>query len=146
MMEPSRDECSMAVLAQSLGIAAALPVWLTWRNRSAFVRGHAAQSMAFDGVIAAAIVIVAALAIGLAVAGNAALSGLPGSGKDVAPVLLLAVCAPGLALMGCVAVLVAALVLRLRAAIAASQGEWFEYPLLKRRALPVSESSKVQST
>lgn len=143
MMEPSRDECSIAALAQSLGIAVALPVWLMWRNRSAFVRGHAAQSMAFDGVIAAAIIIVAALAVGLAVIGNAALSELPGSGKDMAPVLLLAVYAAGLALIGCLAVFVTALVLRLRAAIAASQGKRFDYPLLKRSTLPNSETSQV---
>ncbi len=133
----------MAALAQSLGIVAALPVWLQWRNRSAFVRGHAAQSMAFDGVIAAALAIVAALAIGLAVIGNSALSGLPGSGKDVAQVLLLAVCAPGLALVGCLAVLVTALVLRLCAAMAASQGKSFDYPLLKRRSFKVSGTSQV---
>ena len=142
-MEPSRDECSIAALAQSLGIVAAFPVWLQWRNRSVFVRGHAAQSMTFDGVIAAALAIVAALAIGLAVAGNAALAGLPGSGTDVARVLLLAVCAPGLALIGCLAVLITALVLRLRAAIAASQGKSFDYPLLKHKTLPDSETSQV---
>jgi uncharacterized Tic20 family protein len=142
-MEPSQDERSLAALAQSLGIVVAFPVWLKWRNRSVFVRGHAAQSMAFDGVISAALAIVAALAVGLAVAGTAALSGLPGGSTDVARVLLLAVCAPGLALIGCLAVLVTALVLRLRAAMAASQGKSFDYPLLKGRTLEASETSQV---
>lgn len=69
-MEPSRDERNIAALAQSLGIVAALRVWLQWLNRLAFVRGRAAQSMAFDGVITATLAIVAAVTIGLPVIGN----------------------------------------------------------------------------
>jgi uncharacterized Tic20 family protein len=130
-MEPSRDERNMAALAQSLGIVAALPVWLKWRNRSTFVRAHAVQSILFDGVTIAALVIVGALAIGVAVGGNAALSAQPGN-NDMARLFLLFLCAPGLALTGFLAVLIAALVLRIRAAVAANQGRPFQYPLLKR--------------
>jgi len=145
-MDTSRDECNMAALAQSLGVVAALPVWLRWRNRSAFVRAHAAQSIAFDGVTTTALVIVAALTVGVAVAGNAMLSALPGSSKDMALLLLVAVCAPGLALVGFLAVLVVALLLRLRAALAASQGKRFYYPLLGIKTSKVSEASEVKRT
>ena len=135
-MEPTRDERNMAALAQSLGILAALPVWLRWRNRSAFVRAHAAQSIAFDGITLAAEVMVAALVVGLAAGGNAALSSVFGSrlgyGRDMALLFLLVICAPGLALAGFVGVIVAALVLRLRATMAANQGQPFQYPFVKK--------------
>lgn len=130
-MESSRDERNMAALAQCLGILAALPAWLWWRNRSAFVRAHAAQSMMFDGLTFAALVIAAGWVIGVTLLGNAALAALPGSGKDVALLLLVAVCVPGLALLGFLPVLGAALILRLRATVAANQGRLFCYPLLK---------------
>lgn len=131
-MEPSRDERNVAALAQCLGIIVALPVWLRWRGRSAFVRAHTGLSMAFDGLAVVALVMVAALAIGVAVGGNAALSTLSGSGRDVALLFLVMVCAPGLALIGLVAVLIVMLVFRLRATVAATQGKPFRYPLLKR--------------
>jgi uncharacterized membrane protein len=60
-MDTSPEERNAAALAQGVGTISALPVWLKWRSRSAFVRAHAAQSMAFDGLTAAALVIVAAL-------------------------------------------------------------------------------------
>jgi uncharacterized Tic20 family protein len=128
-MEPSRDERNMAALAQSLGTLAALPVWLRWRDRSDFVRAHAAQSIAFDGITLAALVVVALLVIGIAVGGNAALS--PSSGKEIVTLLLAMICAPALALIGFLGVMVVALVLRLRATLAANQGRLFQYPLLK---------------
>jgi|GEM_PF-4558963 len=136
-MDPSRDERNMAALAQSLGIFTALPVWLRWRNRSAFVRAHAAQSMAFDGVTLAALVIVAALVVGVVMAGNAALSTLSGGEKDVALLFLVAVCAPGLSLIGFLAALSAALILRLHATAAATQGKSFRYPLLGKKTSEV---------
>jgi uncharacterized Tic20 family protein len=129
-MEPTRDERNLATLAQSLGIIAALPIWLTWRKRSTFVRAHTAQSIAFDGLTLTALVIVAALAIGIAVGGNAALP-TQSSEADIARLFLVALCAPGSALGGFLAVLIAALALRLRAAMAANQGRPFQYPLLK---------------
>jgi uncharacterized Tic20 family protein len=128
-MEPSRAERNMAALAQSLGTLAALPVWLRWRDRSDFVRAHAAQSIAFDGITLAALVAVALLVIGIAVGGNAALS--PISGKEMALLFLVMICAPALALIGFLGVMAAALVLRLRASMAANQGKPFKYPLLK---------------
>ena len=135
-MEPTRDERNIAALAQSLGILAALPVWLRWRDHSAFVRAHAAQSIAFDGITLAAWVMVAALVVGLAVGGNAALSSALGStlghGRDMALLFLLMICAPGLALVGFLGVMVAALVLRLRATMAANQGRPFQYPFVKK--------------
>jgi uncharacterized Tic20 family protein len=135
-MEPTRDERNIAALAQSLGILAALPVWLRWRNRSAFVRAHAAQSIAFDGITLAALVIVAALIVGLAAGGNATLSSVfgstPGHGRDMTLLFLLMICAPGLALVGFLGVMVAALVLRLRATMAANQGRPFQYPFVKK--------------
>jgi len=130
-VELTRDERNMAATAQSLGVLAALPIWLAWRNRSAFVRTHAVQSIAFDGLTITALVMVAALAIGLALGGNALLdSQLRNS--DVARLFLLAVCAPGLALIGFLVVLIIALVLRIRAAMAANQGRPFQYPLLRK--------------
>lgn len=129
-MEPTHDERNMAALAQSLGIVAALPVWLKWRNRSAFVRAHAVQSMAFDGVTIAALVIMAVLAVSTALIGNAALA--PSRDDDIARLLVIALCAPGLALLGCLIVLLVALILRLRAVMAATEGKVFQYPLLKR--------------
>ena len=129
-MDTSREERNMAALAQSLGVLTALPVWLRWRNRSAFVRAHAAQSIAFDGVTIGALVIVAALVVVVAVGGNATLPALPGGGREVALLFLVAVCAPGLALVGFLAVLTVALLLRLRAAMAADQGKPFHDPLL----------------
>ena len=142
-MEPSRDERNMAALAQSLGILAALPVWLSWRHRSTFVRAHAAQSMAFDGITLAALAIVAALIVGGVLAGNALLSKVNGYGMDVALLFLAAICAPALALIGSLAVMLVALVLRLRAAMAANQGKLFCYPLLKTKTFEVSETYKV---
>ncbi len=129
-MEPTRDERNMATLAQSLGVIVALPIWLAWRKRSTFVRAHTAQSIAFDGLTFAALVIVAGLAIGLAVGGNAVLP-TRSSEADIARLFLVALCAPGLALIGFLAVLIAALILRLRAAMAANRGQPFRYPLLK---------------
>jgi uncharacterized Tic20 family protein len=120
----------MAALAQSLGVVAALPVWLRWRRRSAFVRAHAGQSIAFDGLTMAALVLIAALAVGAALAGNAALE--QSSDNDMARLFVVALCAPGLALVGCLIVMLAALILRLRAAMAANEGRLFCYPLLKR--------------
>jgi uncharacterized membrane protein len=143
VMDVSRSERNMAALAQSLGILAALPVWLRWRNHSTFVRAHAAQSIAFDGVTLAALVIVATLTLGVAVGGYAALSTLPGSGKDLALLFLVAVCAPGMALIGFLVVMAAALGLRLRAAMAASQGQPFHYPLLTKKTSEVSKTSEV---
>jgi uncharacterized Tic20 family protein len=130
-MDPNLDERNMATLAQSLGCLTALPVWLMWRNRSAFVRAHARQSIAFDGVTLAALVIIAAFIVAVAVGGNAALSMLSGSGKDMARLFLIAMCTPGIALVGFLAVMAVALGLRLRAAMAANQGRPFHYPLLK---------------
>ena len=130
--EPTLDERNMAALAQSLGVVAALPVWLRWRRRSSFVRAHAVQSIAFDGLTIAALVIIAALAIGAALVGNAALDHSGNNG--MLGLLVLALCAPGLALAGCLLVMIAALVFRLRAAIAANEGKPFEYPLLKKLA------------
>jgi len=129
-MEPTRDERNMAALAQSLGIVAALPVWLRWRDRSAFVRAHAAQSILFDGLTIGALVGVGVAAIGIAVGGNAALNLMPGQ-HDIARLFVLAVCAPGLALIGCLAVIIAALLLRLRATMAANRGQPFQYPFVK---------------
>ena len=129
-LEPNHDERNMAALAQSLGLAAALPVWLRWRRRSAFVRAHAAQSIAFDGLTLAALVSMSVLAVGAALIGNAALD--RSSDNDMLRLLMIAVCAPGLALVGCLLVMIAALILRLRAAMAANEGKPFEYPLLKR--------------
>jgi uncharacterized Tic20 family protein len=146
-MEPSRDERNIAALAQSLGILVALPVWLRWRDRSTFVRAHAAQSIAFDGITLAAWVVVAALVVGLAAGGNAALSAAfgntSGSSNGMAQLVLLMICAPGLALIGLLAVMVAALVLRLRATMAANQGKLFCYPLLNNKTFKVSQTSKV---
>ncbi len=133
MTDVSRDERNMAALAQSLGMLTALPVWLRWRHRSTFVRVHAAQSMLFDGVTLAALFIVAALAIGAALGGNALLAVLPNSmGADVARLALVMVCVPGLALIGFFAVMIVALVLRIRATMAVNQSRLFHYPLLKR--------------
>ena len=129
-MEPNHDERNMAALAQSLGMVAALPVWLRWRRRSAFVRAHAAQSIAFDGLTLAALVSMSVLAVGAALIGNAALD--RSSDNDMLRLLMIALCAPGLALVGCMLVMIAALILRLRAAMAANEGKPFEYPLLKR--------------
>ncbi len=133
MADVSHDERNMAALAQSLGTLTALPVWLKWRNRSIFVRAHAAQSMLFDGVTLGALVIVAALTLGVALGGHAMLAALPdGMGADVARLALLMVCAPGLALVGFLAVMVVALILRIRATMAANQSRLFYYPLLKK--------------
>ena len=129
-MEPNHDERNMAARAQSLGLVAALPVWLRWRRRSAFVRAHAVQSIAFDGLTLAALVIMSVLAVGAALIGNAALD--RSSDNDMLRLLMIALCAPGLALVGCMLVMIAALILRLRAAMAANEGKPFEYPLLKR--------------
>jgi uncharacterized Tic20 family protein len=126
-MEPNRDERNVAVMAQSLGLVVALPVWLMWRTRSPFVRAHAIQSTAFDGITLAALVIVCTLSIGGAVAGNAALSG-----DDIARLCVVALCGLCLAPAGCLAVLIAALVWRIRAAMAANQGRLYRYPLLAR--------------
>jgi len=133
MTDVSRDERNLAALAQSLGTLAALPVWLRWHNRSTFVRAHAAQSMLFDGVTLAALFIVAALTLGVALGGNALLAALPNSiGADVARLALVMVCAPGLALVGFFAVMIVALILRIRATMAVNQSRLFHYPLLKR--------------
>jgi len=129
-LEPNHDERNMAALAQSLGLVAALPVWLRWQRRSAFVRAHAAQSIAFDGLTLAALVSMSVLAVGAALIGNAALD--RSSDNDMLRLLMIALCAPGLALVGCLLVMIAALILRLRAAMAANEGKPFEYPLLKR--------------
>jgi uncharacterized membrane protein len=130
-MEPTRDERNMAALAQGLGLVAAAPVWLRWRNQSAFVRAHAVQSILFDGMTITALVGVGVIAIGIAVGGNAALASTPGQ-NDIARLFVLAVCAPGVALIGCLAVVIAALILRLRATMAANQGQPFRYPLIKQ--------------
>ena len=133
MPDVSHDERNMAALAQSLGTLTALPVWLRWRNRSTFVRAHAAQSMLFDGVTLVALIIVAALTLGVALGGHAMLAALPNSmGADVARLALLMVCAPGLALVGFLAVMIVALILRIRATMAANQSRPFYYPLLKK--------------
>jgi uncharacterized Tic20 family protein len=132
MPDVSRDERDMAALAQSLGTLTALPVWLRWRNRSTFVRAHAVQSMLFDGMTLAALVIVAALTLGVALGGHAILAALPnGMGADVARLALVMVCAPGLALIGFLSVMIVALVLRIRATMAANQSRAFRYPLLR---------------
>jgi uncharacterized membrane protein len=133
----------MAALAQSLGILAALPVWLSWRNRSTFVRAHAAQSIVFDGVTVAALLIVTALAIGVVASGYVAFLTLPASVKDAALLFLVVICAPGMTLIGSLVVLIAALVLRLRAAMAANRGQPFHYPLLAKKTLGGSEIPKV---
>ena len=133
MPDVSHDERNMAALAQSLGTLTALPVWLRWRNRSTFVRAHAAQSMLFDGVTLVALIIVAALTLGVALGGHAMLAALPnGMGADVARLALVMVCAPGLALVGFLAVMIVALILRIRATMAANQSRPFHYPLLKK--------------
>ena len=129
-LEPNHDERNMAALAQSLGVVAALPIWLRWRRRSAFVRAHAALSIAFDGLTSAALVSIAGLAIGAGLIGNAALD--HAGDNDLLRLLALAVCAPGLALGGGLLVMMAALVFRLRAAMAANEGKPYEYPFLKR--------------
>ena len=133
MPDVSHDERNMAALAQSLGTLTALPVWLRWRNRSTFVRAHAVQSMLFDGVTLAALVIVAALTLGVALGGHAMLAALPnGMNADVARLALITVCTPGLALVGFFAVTIVALILRIRATMAANQSRPFYYPLLKK--------------
>jgi uncharacterized Tic20 family protein len=130
-VELTHDERNMAATAQSLGVLAALPIWLAWRNRSAFVRAHAIQSIVFDGLTMAALIVVAVLAIGLALGGNVLLASQPGN-ADLLRLFLVALCAPGLALIGLLVVLVAALVLRIRAAMAANKGRPFQYPLLRQ--------------
>ena len=142
-LEPNHDERNMAALAASLGVVAALPIWLSWRRRSAFVRAHAAQSIAFDGLTVAALASVAGLAIGAALIGNAALD--HAGDNDLLRVLVLALCAPGLALGGCLLVMMAALVFRLRAAMAANEGKPYVYPLLKK-AGEILKNSQVFST
>jgi uncharacterized membrane protein len=133
MPDVSHDERNMAALAQSLGTLTALPVWLRWRNRSTFVSAHAVQSMLFDGMTLAALIIVAALTLGVALGGNALLAALPsGMGVDVARLALLMVCTPGLALVGFFVVTVVALILRIRATMAVNQNRLFHYPLLKK--------------
>ena len=129
--EPTHDERNMAATAQSLGVLVALPIWLAWRKRSAFVRAHAVQSIAFDSLTIAMLIIVALLTIGLALGGNTWLESQSGN-YDVIRLFLVALCAPGLAVVGFLAVLIAALILRLRAAMAANKGRPFQYPLLHK--------------
>ncbi len=122
---PCRDERNMAALAQGIGVIAAFPVWLAWRRRSAFVRMHAVQSMLLDAIVITALLVVTALVVGIAVAGSRFL-------QDASLVFVVLICAPGMALIGLLGIMVAALVLRLRAAIAATQGKLYRYPLLGR--------------
>ncbi len=123
--EASREERNMAALAQGLGIVVALPIWLLWRRRSGFVRAHAAGSIAFDAVTLAAFGLITITIIGSLVGGRAVLDDMPFF-------FLAAVCAPGAALAGFLVVMLAALVLRIRATIAATQGRSFHYPLLRK--------------
>jgi uncharacterized membrane protein len=121
------DEQKTASLAQMLGIMAALPVWLSWRKRSAFVRLHAIQSMLLDVVLLVAV----AASLGLLAAGlmgSVALSKRPD-----ASLVMLAISMFGLplcSLAGLLVVLTVVLLLRLRAAMAALQGREYRYPLL----------------
>ena len=119
----------MAALAQMLGVIAALPLWLMWRKRSAFVRLHAVQSMWLDVALALAIVGL----VGLAVAGI--LIGAQMTTDPQGSVILLALTALGLpmcSLLGVLIVIVVIFALRLRAGLAALQGRQYRYPLLGR--------------
>jgi len=132
---PTLRERNMAALAQSLGTLTALPVWLRWRNRSTFVRAHAAQSLRFDAITLAAMLAMAALSIGMILALNAGLAALPGEAAMLMRLAMLMVCAPGLPLMGCLVIMITALVLRTRATMAANAGKLFRYPLPGKKIL-----------
>ncbi len=138
-VETSRDERNMAALAQSVGIVAALPVWVYWRRRSAFVRAHAVQSMLFDVVTLSAMLLVALLVpVALFMPRFPTSAPPPGNYvlQDWQVGLVAMVCLPAMALAGLAAIMLAALVLRLRAAVAATQGRLFRYPLLGKAQRP----------
>jgi uncharacterized membrane protein len=129
MSETAADEHKLAGLAQMLGVIAALPVWFTWRQRSAFVRLHAVQSMLLDILMFAAIAILLAILAGGIVA-SAALAEQPDASLAVLTVLLFGL--PMCSLVGMLVVITVVLLLRLRAAMAALQGREYRYPLIGR--------------
>ncbi|MBN1887120.1 MAG: DUF4870 domain-containing protein [Thermoflexales bacterium] len=129
MPEAGSDEHKLAGLAQLLGVLAALPVWLTWRQRSAFVRLHAVQSMLLDALMFAAIAILLAILAGGIVA-SVSLAEQPDASLAALTVLLFGF--PLCSLAGMLVVITAVLLLRLRAAMAALQGREYRYPLIGR--------------
>ncbi len=123
------EEQKLAGIAQMLGLVAALPLWLTWRRRSAFVRLHAIQSILLDLALLVAVgLLLGLLAAGLL--GSAALVGRPDVSLLVLTVLLFGL--PLCSVMGLLLAATVVLVLRLRAAMAALQGREYRYPLLGR--------------
>jgi uncharacterized Tic20 family protein len=123
------DEQKMAGLAQLLGVIVALPVWLMWRKRSAFVRLHAVQSILLD--VALLIVVVVLMAVLVAgVASGAAQAGKPDASLAAMAVTMFGM--PLCSLAGLLVVLTVVLVLRLRASVWALQGREYRYPLLGR--------------
>lgn len=119
----------MAALAQMLGIIAALPLWIRWRKRSAFVRLHTVQSMLLDVAMVVAIIVL----LGVLVAGI--LIGAQMTADPNGSVILLALMGLGLplcSLAGILVVLVVIFVLRIRAGLTALKGNEYRYPLLGR--------------
>lgn len=117
----------MAGLAQLVGLVAALPVWLAWRKRSAFVRQHAVQSILLDVVLLIAVAILLAVLVA-SVSSGARLAERPDTSLVI--LALLTFGAPICSLAGLLIVLTLVLLLRLRAAAVALKGQAYRYPLL----------------
>lgn len=114
----------MAALAQMLGIIAALPLWIMWRKRSAFVQLHAVQSMLLDVAMVVAIIAL----LGVLVAGI--LIGAQMTGDPNGSVILLALVALGMplcSLAGVLVVIAIIFVLRIRAGLVALKGGEYRY-------------------
>ncbi|GAB4154358.1 MAG: hypothetical protein Fur005_06190 [Roseiflexaceae bacterium] len=141
-MQPTNDERTLAALAHAsivangfslIGLIAAAVIWATQREKSAYVRGHALQALAFQGAILV-LVLLLALSWGLCVS----LSLVP---MALRPELYSDGSMPGpfwLAVSGVIAPIffgVLATLYALIGAVQAYRGRPFYYPLIGRLAV-----------
>lgn len=136
MVETTSDERVMAALAHFFGLIAALIVWATQKDKSRFVRFQALQAMAFDAAFMLAYLLFMFCMMGVififVVA--AALSAAQSAPSDnLFPALAMGMIVPWSMFMCVLPLTLAAMLVRLVAAVSVVTGRNFRYPFIAAR-------------
>ncbi len=134
-VQTTPDERVLAALSHFFGLIAALIVWATQKDKSRFVRFQALQAMAFDMVFTVAYVLFMFCMMGvmfLFIMAGALYAAQSMPPDNMAPALVSSMFAPWLMFMCIMPLVLAAMVVRIIAAIAVATGHNFRYPLLAR--------------
>ncbi len=137
MVETTSDERVMAALAHFFGVIAALLVWATQKDKSRFVRFQALQALAFDAllIVVNLVLLMCAMIIGMAgaLAAGFSLAQASNSPDSFLPMTMVTALFPMGMFLCIMPAALAALVIRIIAAVSVASGRDFRYPFIASR-------------